>query len=494
MERLKELVDAAIAYGRKAQSPQTKFVHYHYHAEEHEPQHTIPVLENALFALALLRSRTVENVTEAKGLLEKLLAFQSHGLEESEGHFPLYLHEYPLCHDRSLGIRLLAPFYWILKHFGHVLGATLKQNLEKVTEQVLSYGQKTHAWKPVSYGNQVRLAAGLQAFGKLFQQIEMEQQGEKWLRELSDSSFKEEWYSTACITDILVGLQMSMPIISESTWSPFFDHLALTWHPSCGAYVGPCIKEFQVQHEPQPTLYDLFLGYFTNSKTKRTERSQPYHLHAALIQPLKEAFPDSSGSQVVESNSRSLSWQLSKQGQNAGVILEKRGELHPSIEKTYTYFRYLWGDLSYAHSFVCQGGRITTLQGELKESSFDLLIELDEPLEVDEKEKQKELSFYFDVQDECQLRVGGLPSTTFELDQVVEIVAGQRRFNLTFSLLEGEGIFLGHFIRGNRPSQIDLKGEKRFDSYDWQVFLRTVRRKEKCRLKVTIEVENVEPI
>ncbi len=52
-----------------------------------------------LFALALLRSRTTENILEAKAIVDNLLHFQ---LKEgpSAGNFPKYLHEYPNCKQR----------------------------------------------------------------------------------------------------------------------------------------------------------------------------------------------------------------------------------------------------------------------------------------------------------------------------------------------------------------------------------------------------------
>jgi hypothetical protein len=202
-ERIKGLVELALACGKHFQSPQTKFVHYHYHSQEEEVHHTIPLLENFLFVLALFRSKTVEHATEAKELLERLLVFQSRGIEESEGHFPIYLHEYPICKERLLGIQLLAPLYWILKQFGHVLGSSLRQKLEKASLDLLNYCWIAHRQKSSPYALAVRLAAASQAFGNLLSHPLFTKQGEELLVSLHQAS-QENWCSTLAISDLLI--------------------------------------------------------------------------------------------------------------------------------------------------------------------------------------------------------------------------------------------------------------------------------------------------
>lgn len=71
--------------------------------------------------LALLRSRTAENVLEAKALLEKLFNFQV------GGRFPYYLHEYPECHVQP---KLSSVVFFILKEYQPILGK--KNELEKL--------------------------------------------------------------------------------------------------------------------------------------------------------------------------------------------------------------------------------------------------------------------------------------------------------------------------------------------------------------------------
>src|ERR1700737_1946760 len=112
-EPIRQLTELAVNAGRSFQSSQTGFVHHYYHAENDQDAHAIPLLENFLFALALLRTKTAENMTEAKTMIDRLLWFQS-PCEESKGNFPIYLHDYPLCRDWWLGIHLLPVFFRIL--------------------------------------------------------------------------------------------------------------------------------------------------------------------------------------------------------------------------------------------------------------------------------------------------------------------------------------------------------------------------------------------
>ena len=70
----RKMIELNLAAGRKSQSAQTRYVHLNYESETvHD---TIPLLENFCFTLALLRSRSAEQVLEGKALLEKLLVFE----------------------------------------------------------------------------------------------------------------------------------------------------------------------------------------------------------------------------------------------------------------------------------------------------------------------------------------------------------------------------------------------------------------------------------
>ncbi len=77
---------------KKRQSPRTKFIHL---------DDTVPIFENFCFAMALLRSQTVEGVMEGKELIERLIGFQT-----PDGNFPIHLHEFPKCYDSWMGLKV----------------------------------------------------------------------------------------------------------------------------------------------------------------------------------------------------------------------------------------------------------------------------------------------------------------------------------------------------------------------------------------------------
>lgn len=485
-ERIKELIELSISCGRCLQSPQTGYIHYYYHNQEEEAHHTIPILENILFSLALFRSRIIENITEAKEILSHLLIFQNQG--EAAGNFPVYLHEYPMCRDPLLGIHLLASFYWILKGFGHVLGPGLKVKLEEAIRLLLHYGFRIAEKEPLPYSVTARLAAASQAFGRLWADSHWENRGSVLLGELLHSHATDSWHITKHVSDLIVALQMVYPSIQNSPWKCFWDYLGQTWHRHTCTYVGPCLKEEQRNEEPEPALYDLFLGYFSGQYSQRMKSFAPYHLQAALIQPSEDQVPDYSLPFQVQDHHQGQQWIVRQEQEWAYTGVDKKQLFNSVRERTYTPFRFVWGEAKRVHTLVCQGGNCSTVVCQADENRVKLQIELGKAEELDELEKQREVNFYLDFHPDMKIGIDGQSATVFELGQKVTIQSGSRLISLMFELTEGKGQFLGHLMRGNRPAQIGLKGNNRFNAYDWHLVLRTIRRAGICRLTVWIEM------
>jgi len=115
MNILREYVEEAYTSLLPYFSHQTKFLHVHPDIYKGKIVHVIPVYENFLFALLLLRRKKVESVHQARDMLERLLAF------EKKGNFPFFLAEYPVCRDKHLPARLHLLFTTMLKSFSHLL-------------------------------------------------------------------------------------------------------------------------------------------------------------------------------------------------------------------------------------------------------------------------------------------------------------------------------------------------------------------------------------
>ncbi|MFI5344463.1 MAG: hypothetical protein ACHQUC_09610 [Chlamydiales bacterium] len=245
-EMTRRLVESAIAAGRAFQSPQTGFVHYYFSQPESANHQTIPLYENLLFALALLRSRVIENIKEAQALLSRLLAFQNQAEGPSCGNFPFYLHEYPFCRDFNVGISFLAPFYWILKGFGHVLGQELRQRLEMSVGGIVQYGLKADQSRSFPYSVALRFAASLIGLGGLLDRADWEQEGVQMLNRLGDQPSQDSWYHTSHLSDLFIALQMAKFDLSQQPWKDFWQLASQTWHGPTASYCGPCIVKGRI--------------------------------------------------------------------------------------------------------------------------------------------------------------------------------------------------------------------------------------------------------
>jgi hypothetical protein len=481
---LKVLCEWALAAGRFFQSAQTGYVHLYYGETEQNAQ-TIPLLENTLFSLALLRSRLMEQIQEAKGLLKKLLAFQNLLASDDEGNFPVYLHEYPFCQDPALGLQLLAPFYWILKQFGHILGVELKQQLENASRLVLEHSLRAHQRKPFPYSFAIRLAAAQLAYGKLWANSDWQQIGQEQLEQLAIHQL-EGWQTTRHLADILVGLQMVYPSLSQSIWSSFWQHIRQTWHPQLACYVGPCVREWQEREEPQINLYDLFGGFLTGQFSRRATLLSPHHLHGILIQAGADPFALENSSFIMQGELKQQAWRTICYPDWAYTLLEKKEPYPPAIDKTHTPFRWIWGDLHRLHSLVCQGGNIEKVIYREEETTLILLFDLRDHLFEEESQPKHEIEFFVDFHPDIHFHLNGYSANTFELGQTIQILFGKYELSCVFNLIQGTGDFLGHIMRGNRPSQVKQKAENRFQAYDWTFFLRTIRRQSHCKFQVKL--------
>lgn len=419
---IRKLIDMAVAAGRKRQSPLTGFVH--------EPLPVIPIVENALFALALLRTRTGENIEEAKNLLDRLLYFQ-----HSDGNFPVYLHEYPNCRDRYLGLQLLLPFHLISTSFHQILGAALKSRLEEAIRKLQAIKFEAippfHAFKwNVIHKNETGDVE------KLFQK------------------------SPAQMAELLPFLQMvHLPQVNAI--------LQKHWNRNLLAYVGPAFCEWQEGSEPQVTFYDLYMGYLSDAFSTRTLKDNVVHLQGALLQPTEEKWTSGSEETIA--------------------VIPHSEEWPQNMARCFHRFHASWGTPELLHTLVCQGGNIVATNFENNSTMICTLGPL--PPEGD-REKAKELAFYLNVEAAPKILVGDIPATTFRMGEVVKICSAPP-FTLTFELLDGSGDFVGHIMRGNRPAQLAAKGENRYEAYDWQIVLRTLRRSETCKIQVKIGTGDV---
>lgn len=235
----------ALTTGETLRKEQTGLLHYCLESREEGVHDTIPLTENALYALALFRSRLSDQVLEGKRIIEKVLSFQT------EGNFPIYLHEYPVCRDPFAIYRLVPVFFWILSEFSPVIGG-LKETL-----------------------------------GSLLSQLKKPEGAPKWV--LNRLLSLEGKIGEAPATLFEWGEELSSLQIAHKNGAEIQERLsqaAAYWHADLGIYQGPSPRRNQERGEPALSLFELFFAHWTKNLQKRHLNKHPLHLRAAEIRLL----------------------------------------------------------------------------------------------------------------------------------------------------------------------------------------------------------------
>jgi len=91
----------------------------------------IPLRENFIYVLALLRTKDLAHIQVAKEMLKKLICF------DVAGNFPTYLHEYPVITSPYQGLYIAGVLYWILKEYPIALGSELVSVVRDLFQRLL---------------------------------------------------------------------------------------------------------------------------------------------------------------------------------------------------------------------------------------------------------------------------------------------------------------------------------------------------------------------
>lgn len=491
-EIIKQLLDLGLNYGKKNKSAQTGYVHYCYGANDNEPHLPIPIIENFLYVLTLLRSRIIENVNEAKTLLEGLLHFQNKAEGEMGfGNFPIYIHDFPRCKDRFTGVQVAITIYWIIKLFHHVIGQELNARLEHALLLLLKHLLKTHSEKAAPYPIAMKIAAVAKMGGEYIHHRDIEEIGSELLNHLQTHPEYNYWYCPASLGNMLTALSMVYPQWRESPWQDLWRYLGNTWHRHTCTYVGPAFKEYQQKYEPQVTLYDLFLGHYSGVLSDRSLESSSLHLEAALIPPCEDVLEEPIYPLSLDGVLGSHKWQIYHDRHFAYSLIDTANTLNGLVDKGFYPLRMIWGDCHRIHTFVGYGGVNTQIVSSSSSTNIHFEVILDGDIDVEDRDRIREISFAIDAFPQLTFLVDGQKSSTFRLGEDVMMKGDHGVIKLSFHLESGQGSFMGHRMLGNRPSQLAIKGNHRYDAYDWEVFVRTVARTGPCKLHVDIQKDEV---
>jgi hypothetical protein len=491
-DRMRQLLEMATSCGRNWQSSQTGFIHYSYNQLDEDCHHGIPLYENLLYALALMRSRHTENVNEGKEILSKILHFQHKDEGKSKGNFPIYIHDFPRCYSSSQAVRLLPVLYWIHKNFHHILGGELKGRLEISMKMALENIHHLHLDKTLSYALLMKAAACLKAVGHLFHNSKISSEGDAIFKKMERGNHIPDWNSPSTLGDILIAMQMVYPSLSESPEKELWEHLSMTWHRSSQSYCGLGWNEFQRGNDPQPTIYDYFLGYFGHRFSYRGLMDYPVQLQAALVHPSDDELPRLELPAHKIGKIHGLTYLVCQNSGFAYSASAKDLELDAQMgEKGFHLYKLLWGSDCNINSLVCQGTNSPKVELSAYDYETTLFMTLPPKGSQNYFEKNQEISLFVNQSENLKITVRGTPATTFRLGEELIISDNNIEVRAIFSMHEGHGSFFGHIMKGNRHSQTELKGPHRFDAYDWQIFLRSILRDKSCVIKVQLQVRSL---
>ena len=452
---MREIIEKAIGVGREQQSEQTGYVHC---------GQTIPIKENLLFALSLLRSRRSENVLEAKRLLDGLLHFQS-----ENGNFPIYLHQYPHCQDYWHGGDLLLTFYWVLKGYRTVLGEELSERLVRAVTALMDYVLELGSQGKKPSLRLLKVGAAAVGFGRLWDKGEWEELGAPFIQSLLDHNDPFIWYSPSALGQMMAALQLVDQNLS--CYPALLEHISSLWHQEFGTYVGPAYKEHQSGELPQVTLLDCFFG-----------KPAKGFLEASLAQPIESpiAFP------ALPFEKRDSDSYLLQHEHYAYAAIEQKEPVDPSKGQGFYPFRLVWPSGEELNHLVCSAPTATV---SFQTTEDGVVLELTLPEEAPDsgdRARCREVNVFVNVREGLKWTVGGVPATTFQLGDQLNVQDEAFGCSILCEKVSGDGEFFGHLMRGNRPGQLLAKGEDRFDAYDWHLFVRTVRRQDPCTLRLTL--------
>ena len=283
---MRQLNDLALTYGKGLVSRQTGFLHLCHEKLEEEKDLSIPVVENLLYAYALFRSKTVEQVNEGKLLLEKLLGFQNRAIGTNDfGNFPVYLHEYPTCRDRFVAIHAAFILLALLKEFSSILSAAFIEILAQAAKQALQYAWNFYQEKLPPSTIALKLAAASIALEEIMGDSAFLQRGARALEQIFGADLNSDLlYCPANLGITLCAMALIEKKPSQEC-QRFLEFALHVWHPHLCCYIGPAYREWQAGLEPQMTLYDLFMSCYTAKLSSRMMKKTPAHLEAVLIPP-----------------------------------------------------------------------------------------------------------------------------------------------------------------------------------------------------------------
>ena len=440
-------LEEALPYVQGSISSQTGFLHFHRKSYRGEVSLSIPVLENLLTALLLLRTKHQEYVTQAKDLLHSLFSFRIE--EGDECFFPAYLHDYPKKAPDSLLITMMAVLLVIKNDFSSILGASLLRQTEGIFYALFTQAKK-RAW-PIK--------------DRLLLHLVERKVGDK-TREHTDL---DEWLSTWWWKDLRLSTLLCLHLEGDSEgFFALFSRLRSVWNTRWKKNVSYGMNALFYKTQAVPHLFEYYLSCMCGEKM-RSLPVMPFLLDIAWINPLH--FPSHIPKTQVRKDESASCFSLSFPSLEMKALLfqPKPHELlgfHPLRFATEHF------------SPVVHFPRARLVHIEKKEGEMVLFIEGE-----NESEEEEALFQFFIEAKELPVQFLSARSmrnaSYWKEGEHVSIVFDEVRLKL--SIDHPRASF--HLLKGDRPGQL-LSSE---EGFDWIVEARFLEGKRSKTWQVGIE-------
>jgi hypothetical protein len=420
----RKIVDMMLAVAKRRSSPQTGFVHLYYDNPHCSQQDTVPVIENMYYALGLFHSRMSDAILEARALIEKILPF------EVDGNFPIYLHEYPKCKDRSTSIQLLAVIHYLLKDYRSVVGDGLYTKLKELSQRIICHAKQVHEIKKLPFAPLVRFKAFTNELEKM------------------EPRSAAEW------GEYLLALDICRPCWQAEELARAFR----SYNALCMVFIDKDTPIYQDGFLPKPSFMDVFIALQTGRFSKMLQGDDRLVFLSCLAHPI-------SGLDIASlSDARQV------------VSLWQKDTRQP--------LNVYWPEKTGLRSLCLETKGAVTV---ISEESSRIQLTVRYPQDLPEEEINAEIAFYIDNSDKTSFLVEQRPSSTFTLEEVLQVHTQSKAIKISFTKIEGNGRFFGHLSQSNRPyqSRKDL-----FQAYDWKLGLRTIARDADMLLGVILEIRD----
>lgn len=416
-------------YSDKHLSEVTGFVHYFSDKKVHESTdlhtHTIPSLQNILYALSLFRSKQCERIFEAKDLLDRVFFFQ-----RSDGSFPRYFHDIARADQYDNQFLILFALIWVQRDYGRVLEADFLNKLNLSLDKLFEYLQNQE-----SYFDQYRLT-----LLELFDQVR------------KSVSIAPIAYTGSINEEVLLFIFLQKFAPTQVAF--YYNRLKVFYHP---IFCNLSTKSGQKKSYRKPSLFDFVFAEITSHYTEEFQESSSLHFFGSLID--------------FSAFEHDIDFSIS----DAPIILSQ-----PEIvDKFDHHFRLLWRDGS-LQSLVCQD-KALSLKLFNRQNEYVWIFTYPEEYER-RREGDYELNLFTEFSEKKDISINNQKATVFNLGDQVTINSGEKRLALSFEVIEGEGQFCGHIMRGNRCSQVE---QDLFAAYDYRIAFRTIERSQNLQVKIT---------